>query len=107
MSKELHNQILTLVREYYHARHAGAAADFPTTVAPIVQYGCVPVFLDVDLATGNVLAERLEEAIGPRTRAVMLAHTLGNPFDVDAVMEVVRRHELYFVEDNCDALGSQ
>lgn len=83
------------------------AAGFPTTVAPMVQYGCVPVFLDVDLATGNVLAERLEDAIGPRTRAVMLAHTLGNPFDVSAVLDVVRRHDLYFVEDNCDALGSK
>src|SRR5258707_1585269 len=63
------------------------AAGFPTTVAPIVQHGCVPVFIDVDLATGNVLTERLEDAISPRTRAVMLAHTLGNPFDIDAVSE--------------------
>ncbi len=82
------------------------AAGFPTTVAPIVQYGCVPVFVDVDLATGNVLVDCLEDAIGPKTRAVMLAHTLGNPFDVDAVLDLVRRHDLYLIEDNCDALGS-
>jgi CDP-6-deoxy-D-xylo-4-hexulose-3-dehydrase len=82
------------------------AAGFPTTVAPILQHGCVPVFLDVSLDTANVLAERLEDAFGPRTRAVMLAHTLGNPFDVDAVTDFVRRHDLYLVEDNCDALGT-
>jgi CDP-6-deoxy-D-xylo-4-hexulose-3-dehydrase len=83
------------------------AAGFPTTVAPIVQHGCVPVFLDVSLKTGNVLAERLEDAVSPRTRAVMLAHTLGNPFDVSAVVDLVERHDLYLVEDNCDALGSE
>jgi CDP-6-deoxy-D-xylo-4-hexulose-3-dehydrase len=82
------------------------AAGFPTTVAPIVQYGCVPVFLDVHLDTANVLAERLEDAAGPRTRAVMLAHTLGNPFEVDAVLDLARRRNLYLVEDNCDALGA-
>ncbi len=82
------------------------SAGFPTTVAPIVQYGCVPVFLDVDPLTANVLPDRLEDARGPRTRAVMLAHTLGNPFDVDAVLDFVRRHDLYLIEDNCDALGS-
>lgn len=82
------------------------AAGFPTTVAPIVQYGCVPVFVDVSLDTANVLVERLAESIGPKTRAVMLAHTLGNPFDLDHVGELVERHDLYFIEDNCDALGS-
>lgn len=82
------------------------AAGFPTTVAPIVQNGCVPVFVDVALETGNVLVERLADAVGPRTRAVMLAHTLGNPFDLDAVCDLAERHDLYFVEDNCDALGS-
>jgi len=71
-----------------------------------VQHGCVPVFVDVELETGNVIADRLAAAVGPKTRAVMLAHTLGNPFDLDAVMEVVREHDLYLVEDNCDALGS-
>src|SRR5205085_6677993 len=82
------------------------AAGFPTTVAPIVQHGCVPVFVDVGLDTANVLVERLADAVGPRTRAVMLAHTLGNPFDIDAVLDLVRRHDLYLIEDNCDALGS-
>jgi CDP-6-deoxy-D-xylo-4-hexulose-3-dehydrase len=82
------------------------AAGFPTTVAPIVQYGCVPVFVDVSLETANVLVDRLADAIGPRTRAVMLAHTLGNPFDLGQVCELVERHDLYFIEDNCDALGS-
>jgi CDP-6-deoxy-D-xylo-4-hexulose-3-dehydrase len=82
------------------------AAGFPTTVAPIVQHGCVPVFLDVSLETANVLVERLEDAYSPGTRAVMIAHTLGNPYDLDAVTDFVRRHDLFLVEDNCDALGS-
>jgi CDP-6-deoxy-D-xylo-4-hexulose-3-dehydrase len=82
------------------------AAGFPTTVAPIIQYGCVPVFVDVDLATGNVLANRLSDAVASKTRAIMLAHTLGNPFDLDAVRDVARRHDMYFIEDNCDALGA-
>ncbi|MDA8291639.1 MAG: lipopolysaccharide biosynthesis protein RfbH [Actinomycetota bacterium] len=83
------------------------AAAFPTTVAPIVQHNAVPVFVDVDPATANVDVSALEEAIGPRTRAVVLAHTLGNPFDVDAVLALCRRHDLWLVEDNCDALGSR
>jgi CDP-6-deoxy-D-xylo-4-hexulose-3-dehydrase len=82
------------------------AAGFPTTVAPIVQHGCIPVFVDVSLETANILADRLEDARGPRTRAVMLAHTLGNPFDLDAVADFVKRHDLHLIEDNCDALGS-
>lgn len=83
------------------------AAGFPTTVSPLVQYGCVPVFVDVDQATANVQADRLEAAISPRTRAVVLAHTLGNPFDLDTVLDLCRRHELYLIEDNCDALGAR
>ncbi|OWK46312.1 lipopolysaccharide biosynthesis protein RfbH [Fimbriiglobus ruber] len=82
------------------------AAGFPTTVAPMVQYGCIPVFVDVDPFTGNALVDRLADAVGPKTRAIMMAHTLGNPFDLGAVMDLVKRHNLYFVEDNCDALGS-
>jgi CDP-6-deoxy-D-xylo-4-hexulose-3-dehydrase len=82
------------------------AAGFPTTVNPIIQHGCVPVFLDVDLRTANVQAERLAEAITPRTKAIMIAHTLGNPFDLDRVVEVAKRHGLWLIEDNCDALGS-
>ena len=83
------------------------AAGFPTTVNPIFQNRLVPVFVDVDPATGNVVPEALAEAVGPRTRAVMLAHTLGNPFDVDAVRAVCAEHGLWLVEDNCDALGSE
>lgn len=82
------------------------AAGFPTTVAPIMQYGAVPVFVDVSLPTYNVDVARLEEARSPRTKAVFLAHTLGNPFDLDAVAEFCRRHGLWLVEDNCDANGS-
>ena len=83
------------------------AAGFPTTVAPIVQYGAVPVFVDVRADTDNVDVEALESAIGPRTKAVMLAHTLGNPFDVDAVHGFCDQHDLWLIEDNCDALGSR
>ncbi|MGH7996916.1 MAG: lipopolysaccharide biosynthesis protein RfbH, partial [Opitutaceae bacterium] len=84
-----------------------AAAGFPTTVAPIVQCGAVPVFVDNDPATGNVRAERLEAAFrSGRTKAVIIAHTLGNPFDLDAVLGFCRRHDLWLIEDNCDALGS-
>jgi CDP-6-deoxy-D-xylo-4-hexulose-3-dehydrase len=83
------------------------AAGFPTTVAPILQHGCVPVFVDVDIETANVDLARLHEAVGPRTRAVVLAHTLGNPFDIDGVLALCEEHDLYLVEDNCDALGSR
>jgi len=83
------------------------AAGFPTTVAPIVQYGAVPVFVDVTLETGNVDATLLEAAYSPKTKAVMLAHTLGNTFDVDAVRGFCDAHGLWLIEDNCDALGSR
>jgi CDP-6-deoxy-D-xylo-4-hexulose-3-dehydrase len=82
------------------------AAGFPTTVAPILQLGAVPVFVDVALPTYNVDVSQLEAAVTPRTRAVMLAHTLGNPFDVDAVTAFCKKHGLWLVEDNCDAAGS-
>jgi len=83
-----------------------AAAGFPTTVSPIVQYGAVPVFVDNDPATGNIRVDRLEAALVPgKTKAVMVAHALGNPFDLGAVLEFCRRHELWLIEDNCDALG--
>jgi len=82
------------------------AAGFPTTVAPIVQNGCVPVFLDVDLHTFNIDVTRLEDAVTPKTRAIMIAHTLGNPFNLAAVTEVARRHSLYLIEDCCDAFGA-
>lgn len=82
------------------------ATGFPTTLNPILQNGLVPVLLDVQLPTYNAETELLEEAIGPRTRAIVLAHTLGNPFDVDRVLEVARRRDLWVIEDVCDALGS-
>jgi CDP-6-deoxy-D-xylo-4-hexulose-3-dehydrase len=82
------------------------AAGFPTTVNPILQNGLVPVFLDVTIPTYNVDATQLEAAVGPRTRAIALAHTLGNPFALDAVTALARKHGLWLVEDCCDALGS-
>lgn len=85
----------------------GVAAGFPTTVNPILQFGAVPVFVDVDLATHNIDASKIEAAISPRTKAVMLAHSLGNPFNLDVVTELCRKHGLWLVEDCCDALGSR
>lgn len=84
----------------------GVAAAFPTTVNPIIQFGAVPVFVDIDLATLNIDADKLEQAISPRTRAIMLAHTLGNPFNLEVVTALCRKHGLWLVEDCCDALGS-
>ena len=83
------------------------AAGFPTTVAPVLQYGAVPVFVDVDPGTANVDVSLLEEACSPRTKAVILAHTLGNPFHVHAVKAFCEKHSLWLIEDNCDALGSR
>jgi CDP-6-deoxy-D-xylo-4-hexulose-3-dehydrase len=83
------------------------AAGFPSTVAPIVQNGLVPVFVDVRLGDYNADPAQLREAVSPRTRAIMLAHTLGVPFDLDTVTELVEEHDLWLIEDNCDALGSR
>jgi len=82
------------------------AAGFPSTVAPIVQNGLVPVFVDVNLGDYNADPDALRAAVSDRTRAIMLAHTLGVPYDLDTVMELVEEHDLWLVEDNCDALGS-
>ena len=82
------------------------AAGFPTTVAPAIQFGAVPVFVDVERDTANVDPALLESALSAKTKAVMLAHTLGNPFDIDAVLSFCRKHGLWLIEDNCDALGS-
>jgi CDP-6-deoxy-D-xylo-4-hexulose-3-dehydrase len=82
------------------------AAGFPTTVNPIIQNGLIPVFCDIDIGTYNIDVEELRKAIGPRTKAIFLAHTLGNPYDLDAVMKIVEEHGLWLVEDCCDALGS-
>ncbi|HET6351095.1 MAG TPA: lipopolysaccharide biosynthesis protein RfbH [Coriobacteriia bacterium] len=83
------------------------AAGFPTTVAPIVQYGAVPVFVDVTLGTYNIDVTQLEAALSPKTKAVMLAHTLGNPFDIDTVRAFCNANDLWLIEDNCDALGGE
>jgi CDP-4-dehydro-6-deoxyglucose reductase, E1 len=83
------------------------AAGFPTTVNPAIMFGCIPVFVDVDLKTGNIDVTQLEDARSEKTRCVMIAHTLGNPFNVDAVTAFCDKHDLYLVEDNCDALGSR
>ncbi|PWC40457.1 lipopolysaccharide biosynthesis protein RfbH [Azospirillum sp. TSO35-2] len=82
------------------------AAGFPTTVAPIVQNGCVPVFVDVDLATANITPARVEAALTDKTRAIVVAHTLGNPFDAAALADIAERHNLFLVEDCCDAFGA-
>ncbi len=82
------------------------ATGFPTTINPILMNGLVPVFLDVDIPTYNMDVSKLEEALSPRTRAIMLAHTLGNPFNLDAVMAFAKKHDLFVIEDCCDALGA-
>jgi CDP-6-deoxy-D-xylo-4-hexulose-3-dehydrase len=81
------------------------AAGFPTTVTPILQYGLIPVYVDVDLATYVANEEALEAAISPKTRAIMMAHTLGNPFNLELVEKLARKHNLWVIEDSCDALG--
>jgi CDP-6-deoxy-D-xylo-4-hexulose-3-dehydrase len=82
------------------------AAGFPTTVNPIVQNGCVPVFVDIELGTYNIDVNALEAACSSSTKAIMVAHTLGNPFNLDAMLSFARRHDLWLIEDCCDALGS-
>lgn len=84
----------------------GVAAGFPTTVNPVIQFGAVPVFVDVDPYTHNIDAYKIESAITPKTKAVMLAHSLGNPFNLDIVVAICKKYNLWLVEDCCDALGS-
>ncbi len=83
------------------------ACGFPTTVTPVLQYGAVPVFVDVTVPQYNIDVTKLEQALSPRTKAVMIAHTLGNPFDLAAVRAFCQKHNLWLVEDNCDALGTR
>ena len=85
----------------------GVAAGFPTTVNPVLQFGAVPVFVDIELTTHNVDVSKIEAAISPKTKAIMLAHSLGNPFNIKAVKDICDRHGLWLIEDNCDALGSR
>lgn len=82
------------------------AAGFPTTVNPIIQNRLIPVFVDVELGTYDAIIDQVREAISPKTRAIMMAHTLGNPFDVDSIKQICKEHDLWLVEDSCDALGS-
>ena len=84
----------------------GVAAGFPTTVNPILQFGAVPVFVDIDIPTYNIDVTKLEAAISPKTKAIMLAHTLGNPYNLAEVTRIARKHNLWLIEDCCDALGS-
>lgn len=83
------------------------AAGFPTTVAPVIQYGAVPVFVDITIPQYNIDTSKLEDAVSDKTKAVMIAHTLGNPFDLAAVKAFCDKHDLWLIEDNCDALGSK
>ena len=82
------------------------AAGFPTTVAPILQNGCIPVFVDIDIHTHNVNVEAVRNAVSSKTRAIMIAHSLGNPFDVLAIKQICDDHNLFLIEDCCDAFGA-
>lgn len=83
------------------------AAGFPATVTPIIQNNCIPVFVDVDIPTYNIDVEMMQKAITEKTKCIFVAHTLGNPFNIDAVMKLAKKHHLWFIEDNCDAFGSK
>jgi CDP-6-deoxy-D-xylo-4-hexulose-3-dehydrase len=83
------------------------AAGFPTTVNPIIQYGCTPVFLDIDIPTYNIKVDELESAVTSKTKAIMVAHTLGNPFNLSVVKSIAQKYNLWLIEDNCDALGAE
>jgi len=83
------------------------ASGFPTTVNPIIQNGCIPVYLDCELGSYNIKVEDLEEALSPKTKAIMIAHTLGNPFNLEKIMDFCRENNLFLIEDSCDALGSK
>ncbi len=83
------------------------AAGFPTTINPLIQYGCIPVFIDIDIPNYNIIADRIESAITPKTKAIMMAHTLGNPFDLSVVTALAKKYNLWLIEDDCDALGAE
>ena len=82
------------------------AAGFPTTINPMIQFGCIPVLLDIDIPSYNIQAEEIEAAITPKTKAIMIAHTLGNPFNLDIVVAVAKKNNLWLIEDDCDSLGA-
>jgi CDP-6-deoxy-D-xylo-4-hexulose-3-dehydrase len=83
------------------------AAGFPTTINPIIQFGAIPVFIDIDIPTYNIQVDEIENAISKKTKAIMIAHTLGNPFDVKKIREICDKHNLWLIQDNCDALGAK
>jgi CDP-6-deoxy-D-xylo-4-hexulose-3-dehydrase len=83
------------------------ACGFPTTLNPIIQNNLIPIFVDVELGTYNIQVDQIEDAISEKTKAIIIPHTLGNPADLDNIMEIVKKYDLWFIEDNCDALGSQ
>jgi CDP-6-deoxy-D-xylo-4-hexulose-3-dehydrase len=82
------------------------AAGFPTTINPMIQFGCIPVFVDVEIPNYNIKAVDIEKAISPKTKAIMIAHALGNPFDLKTVMEIAKKYNLWVIEDDCDSLGA-
>ena len=82
------------------------AAGFPTTINPLIQFGCVPVFVDIDIPTYNIDASKIEAAISSKTKAIMIAHALGNPFNLDKVLAIAKKHNLWLIEDDCDSLGA-
>ena len=83
------------------------AAGFPTTINPLIQFGCIPVFIDIDLPTYNIDVNKIEAAIGSKTKGIMIAHALGNPFNLEVITQIVKQHNLWLIEDNCDALGAE
>ena len=82
------------------------AAGFPTTINPLIQFGCIPVFVDIDIPTYNIDASKIEEAISSKTKAIMIAHALGNPFNLDVVTALAKKYNLWLIEDDCDSLGA-
>ena len=82
------------------------AAGFPTTINPLIQFGCIPVFVDIDIPTYNIDASKIEEAISSKTKAIMIAHALGNPFNLDVVLSIAKKYNLWLIEDDCDSLGA-
>lgn len=82
------------------------AAGFPTTINPMIQFGCIPVFVDIEIPTYNIQAEKIEQAISPKTKAIMIAHSLGNPFNLDIVTAIAKKYNLWLIEDDCDSLGA-
>lgn len=82
------------------------AAGFPTTINPMIQFGCIPVFVDIEIPTYNIQAEKIEQAISPKTKAIMIAHSLGNPFNLDIVTAIAQKYNLWLIEDDCDSLGA-